>query len=225
MATPDDDDDPVVREIPVYLATELSDVLYLVQHPHFNVARADPDAGGLLGEPPLPTAARIRPLHGKLELGTAIDTTLDNPHYDADTPDRQRLTEHRSVSSEVVAQTHLAIGALRGGALHLTPVRRVLQMRASLAHVDAADAQEERDQEFIDDGSDIEDAANAAAKAASGPKDTVSSSDAVAAGAAATGYQKRESDRAKHARLTSWAHHNSAELSEAFLDLEASTAL
>jgi len=112
MASVDDDDDPVVREIPVYLSTELSDALYLIQHPHFNIARSDPASGGLHGEPPLPTSARIRPLHGKLELGTAIDTSLDNPHYDADTPDRQRLNEHRSVSSEVVAQAHLAVGKM-----------------------------------------------------------------------------------------------------------------
>jgi hypothetical protein len=117
--------------------------------------------------------------------------------------------------------------------MHLTPVRRVLQMRASLAHVDEADAREERDQEFIDDDSDSEMVtSNSAAKSARSnrpPKDatTTSSSEVpvagAGAGAAATGYQKRESDRAKHARLTSWAHHNAAELSESFLDLEVQT--
>lgn len=117
---------------------------------------------------------------------------------------------------------------MRSGAMHLTPVRRVLQMRASLAHVDEADAREERDQEFIDDDSDNDMVtSNSAAKSARSnrpPKDATTSSSSevptAGPGAAATGYQKRESDRAKHARLTSWAHYNAAELSEPFLDLE-----
>ena len=35
-------DDPVVREIPVFLSTELSEVLYLIQHPLFSTARGEP---------------------------------------------------------------------------------------------------------------------------------------------------------------------------------------
>ena len=63
-------DDPVVREIPVFLSTELSEVLYLIQHPLFSTAR---------GEPPVPSTARLRPLHGKLETSTVIPL---NEHFD-----------------------------------------------------------------------------------------------------------------------------------------------
>jgi hypothetical protein len=61
-----DEDDPVVREIPVLLNTELSDLLYLIQHPLFNNKRVDPanPAVSGLGEPPLPSSAKIRPRHG-----------------------------------------------------------------------------------------------------------------------------------------------------------------
>jgi hypothetical protein len=67
-----EDDDPVVREIPVMIATELSEVLYLIQHPLFNKKRVDADANSTdFGEPPLPASAKIRPRHG-IELQRVI---------------------------------------------------------------------------------------------------------------------------------------------------------
>ena len=51
---PRSDEDPVVREIPVYISTELASQLYLVQHPLFSTRRTSPDqrGSGLPGEPP-----------------------------------------------------------------------------------------------------------------------------------------------------------------------------
>lgn len=39
-----------------------------------------------------------------------------------------------------------------------------------------------------------------------------------------TGYQRRESDRAKSARLSSWSHQHSTEISEPFLNLSVQVA-
>ena len=43
-------------------------------------------------------------------------------------------------SEKVPPKTHYAIGVLRGGDLHLTPLKGVLQMRPSFAHIDENDA-------------------------------------------------------------------------------------
>lgn len=40
---------------------------------------------------------------------------------------------------------------MREGALHLTPVRRILQMRASLGHIDEFEEKELMEMETIDD--------------------------------------------------------------------------
>lgn len=39
-----------------------------------------------------------------------------------------------------------------------------------------------------------------------------------------SGYQKRESDRAKNARLTSWAHQHKSEMAENFVELQVHAA-
>jgi len=46
-----------------------------------------------------------------------------------------------------------------------------------------------------------------------------SSSSSTGVGPGATGYQKRESDRARAARLSSYAHQHEEEISEGFIDL------
>lgn len=145
-------DDPVVREIPVYLSIDLAAQLCLVQHP------TRP------GEPLDPWSARIRPKHGKLELGVPIpgarhfgveatdDLEEGFPHYDHAAPDRNRILEHRMNSSMMAAKAHYALGAMRDGHLHITSVRRIMQMRAGFGHVDRADT-EQKAHEF-----DLEDA-------------------------------------------------------------------
>ena len=173
----DSADDPVVREIPVYLSTELSDVLYLIQHPLFSSKRVSP--GQATGEPPVPATARLRPRHGKLELTTPLDRN-DYMHYDDAAPVRQRLSEHKAVSHEVKMQAHLAIGAMRAGALHLTPVRRVLQMRNTLDHVDAADEREVAEMETVDDDDDFIDDSEDPAAASRSKKDKSAASSSAA---------------------------------------------
>ena len=188
MASPDAD--PVVREIPVYLSTELASQLYLVQHPLFSTARSD-DAN-VLGKPPHPSSARIRPNHGKLELGIPIpgashfakdhteannseeedqgetgfgydsdsasedsrdmDVGLEEfeelgesfPHLNPFAKKKNRIAEHRLTSSVLAARTHYAMGAMRDGHLHITPVSRILQMRAGFEHVDKDDERRQR---------------------------------------------------------------------------------
>uniref|UniRef100_A0A7S2WQ83 DNA-directed RNA polymerase III subunit RPC5 n=1 Tax=Rhizochromulina marina TaxID=1034831 RepID=A0A7S2WQ83_9STRA len=206
-----DEVDEVVREIPVYLSTELSDSLHVVQYPLFSIHRAGPDAAPM--EPPLPSNARIRARHSKLELGVNIgDQHVPGgvDHYDE--PDeeelfsRQQIKEHRYVSSRVPHQTHYAIGAMRDGALHLTPVHRILQMRPSLAHIDQAD---EADQDqFVDE--DGMDQARSASAAGAKKKDVKPTQQA---------YRKRETQRAMNARLNSWTHLHTQELLDPFVDL------
>jgi len=207
-------DDPVVREIPVFLSTELSEVLYLIQHPLFSTAR---------GEPPVPSTARLRPLHGKLETSTVIPL---NEHFDQQADERQAITEHRFVSTEVTPQTHLCLGAMRDGALHLCPVRRVLQMRPSLQHINAFEDREKNEMRTIyDDDDDEEDEeAKKSKRSAKAKAEADAKQEKKNSSITGLGYQKRESEQARARRLGSWAHQHSAELSEPFVDLVPGSA-
>lgn len=74
-----------------------------------------------------------------------------HPHYDESAAEKQLIKHHKLESSEVPMSTHFAVGAMRGGALHLVPLRRIQQLRPSFAHVDAFDEKELAEQELIDD--------------------------------------------------------------------------
>jgi hypothetical protein len=166
-----------------------------------------------------------------------------HPHFDESAADRQLIKHHKLESSEVPMSTHFAVGAMRGGALHLAPVRRIQQLRPSFAHVDAYDEKEQAEQETLDDdlevragrGREVGRAGRGRVNAGRALSDQRRSAPSVAQGAPAkaktgekkegpaevksSGYQRRESERAKTARLSSWSHQHSTEISEPFLNL------
>jgi len=106
------DDPPPHTNTPLFAACACR--LYLIQHPLFSTRRVVSGSGPAgprnLGEPPLPSGARIRPLHGKLELATTIlGEGYEDEHYDFEAPERQRLVEHVTSSYEVgPLRAHLA---------------------------------------------------------------------------------------------------------------------
>eukprot|EP00613_Pedinella_sp_CCMP2098_P060798 CAMPEP_0171984976 /NCGR_PEP_ID=MMETSP0993-20121228/274106_1 /TAXON_ID=483369 /ORGANISM="non described non described, Strain CCMP2098" /LENGTH=1046 /DNA_ID=CAMNT_0012637817 /DNA_START=144 /DNA_END=3282 /DNA_ORIENTATION=+ len=186
-----------------------------------------------LGEPPLPASAKIRPRHGKLELTTSMVTGYgDDPHFDNECSDRQRIADHVFASSEVKMQAHFVCGAMRGGALHLTPVRRVLQVRPSFHHVDRADDKEAQmealgAQNYRDEADDMDDDGGGDGGGGGAAAAGKAKSKAAAAGkpppppaSSSAGFARRESEHAKAARLKSWAYQQSSELSEAFVTLD-----
>lgn len=91
--------------------------------------------------PAAPKHARIKPNNQILQLDYEVDQRGD--HYDRDAEDYLKQKLQRLQSSSVPALTNYAVGVFRQGQLHLTPVKGVMQMRPSLAHIDAAVDEEE----------------------------------------------------------------------------------
>ncbi|KAH7949818.1 hypothetical protein HPB49_015643 [Dermacentor silvarum] len=146
-----DDDDEVVQELDVYISKALADNLYLLQYPHRPVGRSYNEDQCV--------AARVKPKQHKVELEFALNT--HDPSYDrlrgeqfaanadgsgdrsADQKpvfkstmmDRQLLTSTKSTSSA----ENYAVGILRPGELHLSPLSAIVQMMPSFPHLDQSD--------------------------------------------------------------------------------------
>jgi len=145
-----DDDDPVVDEIPVYLSKSLQ--CYLFQYP------VRPES--LSYDRSLVTKARFRPKNQQVQLEMRLDTNSDN--YDrgkgeqfalntdgcnaASSSDRyfksNIMDKQTLMGSSVVSEGgggRYAVGRLQGKELHLTEVQGVLQLRPSLGYMDKSD--------------------------------------------------------------------------------------
>ncbi|ETI38106.1 hypothetical protein F441_15937 [Phytophthora nicotianae CJ01A1] len=130
------DDDPVVREIPVHLADELRQNLYMVQFPLRPTYRPMPEP---------PRRARIKPNNQLMQLDFPVDQRSE--HFDQDAEDYLKQKHLRLQSSSVPALSNYVVGVFRQGQLHLTPLSAVMQMRPSLSHIDDAANEEEEDME------------------------------------------------------------------------------
>jgi DNA-directed RNA polymerase III subunit RPC5 len=186
MMMDDEENDEIVREIDVYLAPALSQQIYLLQYPLHTSA------------PPAPTAARIKPRHGTIELDHPIPTDIE----------RQGLfgMKDRTFQSHTIpVKTHMCLGKLEmdasgGGGksrLHLVPLIHVNQMRPVFRHVDDTTQPSTSAQD--------EEAAAAASKEAE-RKPLL--------------FQRKESERAAMARKSSYAYKRSSEESESWQDLQ-----
>lgn len=129
-----DDDDPVVREIPVHLADELRNNLYLVQFPLRPTYRPMPEP---------PRRARVKPKNQLMQLDFPVDQRSE--HFDQDAEDYIKQKTLRLQSSCVPALSNYAVGVFRQGQLHLTPLSSIMQMRPSLSYIDDAINEEEID--------------------------------------------------------------------------------
>ncbi|XP_012944474.1 DNA-directed RNA polymerase III subunit RPC5 [Aplysia californica] len=148
----DSDEDPVVKEVDVFLSKSLSDNLYLMQYPlrPRNVGYDQFDH----------LAARVKPQQKKVELVLSLDTRSKNyssskgeqiaVNVDGSLPpdSAERYFSGSKMNKMVVSCPPMtdsftgcqyAMGLLRDGELHLTPVSAVVQMRPSLDYLDTAD--------------------------------------------------------------------------------------
>ncbi|XP_006872006.1 PREDICTED: DNA-directed RNA polymerase III subunit RPC5 isoform X2 [Chrysochloris asiatica] len=157
-----EEDDPVVQEIDVYLAKSLAEKLYLFQYPVRPASMPYNDIPHL--------SAKIKPKQQKVELEMAIDTL--NPNYcrskgeqialnvdgtctdESSTYSSKLMDKQTFCSSQTTSNTARYAAALyRKGELHLTPLHGILQLRPSFSYLDKADAKH-REREAANEAGD-----------------------------------------------------------------------
>ncbi|XP_007951371.1 DNA-directed RNA polymerase III subunit RPC5 [Orycteropus afer afer] len=157
-----EEDDPVVQEIDVYLAKSLAEKLYLFQYPVRPASMTYDDIPHL--------SAKIKPKQQKVELELAIDTL--NPNYcrskgeqialnvdgtctdETSTYSSKLMDKQTFCSSQTTSNTCRYAAALyRKGELHLTPLHGILQLRPSFSYLDKADAKH-REREAANEAGD-----------------------------------------------------------------------
>ena len=81
-----------------------------------------------------------------------MELPLDNnkQNFDAESAPNLRIERRVLTSTETPVHDGYCIAVMRDGALHITPVNTVFQMRPSLAHLDAAD-ERRKEQEKVTD--------------------------------------------------------------------------
>jgi DNA-directed RNA polymerase III subunit RPC5 len=120
----DDNDDPIVREIDVYLSPEMVKQLYLLQYP-------------LQHEEIAPTmAARMKPRHGLLEIDHPLPNAIERDG-------RFDISQRTYQSQTIPVTTHMCLGKMKtdennNSSLHLVPLNHIIQMRPNFKHVDDA---------------------------------------------------------------------------------------
>ncbi|TYZ63128.1 hypothetical protein PybrP1_008211 [[Pythium] brassicae (nom. inval.)] len=185
----DDHDDPIVAEIPVHLADELRHNIFLAQFPLRPAYRPMPTA---------PRAARVKPANKLLQLDYDVDQRSE--HFDRDAEDYLKQRVLRLQSSNVPALTNYAVGVVRQGQLHLTPVTAVLQMRPSLAHIDDAVDDDEEDDDDVDMA-----AAAASTGASAAHQELKDAADSAELKEVQFQFKKKQSERAISAIQSSYA--------------------
>ncbi|XP_036997091.2 DNA-directed RNA polymerase III subunit RPC5 [Artibeus jamaicensis] len=162
-----EEDDPVIQEIDVYLAKSLAEKLYLFQYPVRPASMTYDDIPHL--------SAKIKPKQQKVELEMAIDTL--NPNYcrskgeqialnvdgacadETSTYSSKLMDKQTFCSSQTTSNTSRYAAALyRQGELHLTPLHGILQLRPSFSYLDKADAKH-REREAANEGDSSQDEA------------------------------------------------------------------
>jgi hypothetical protein len=222
----DSDDDPVVRELDVYLSPEFSGQMYLLQYPlvlqHHPDTRInnddDDDDDDWLQQPPL--RARIKSRHNLFTEDHAIPTHAVGGGHGGYAGMPQRTFESQTIPID----THLCIGKIgksetddHAPIIHLVPLTHIYHMRPSFRHVDDTDHQGSPHNFHATDMMN-EDHPNEAEEDAE--EDYHPGAAAALAKKSPVLFQRKESERAVLARQSSYAFKKSSEDAEPWQDLE-----
>eukprot|EP00095_Tigriopus_kingsejongensis_P006678 maker-scaffold25_size650667-snap-gene-0.17 protein:Tk06678 transcript:maker-scaffold25_size650667-snap-gene-0.17-mRNA-1 annotation:"dna-directed rna polymerase iii subunit rpc5" len=171
-AEEDADNDPIVHEIPVFLAKSLAEQLYLFQYP-VRPAHMSYDTTTVLH-------SKVRPMQKQVEIAMALDSKSNN--YDESKGEQiamnvdgtlaQRETEDLMFPSGVMDKQILsstkavkdasryAVGILGGNELHITPLQGILHLRPNLDYLDKSDKTAKAEGRTLDDPDDPQDPQN-----------------------------------------------------------------
>ncbi|KAL6423967.1 hypothetical protein ACFW04_009717 [Cataglyphis niger] len=150
MNTTEMDNDPVVKEIPVFLSKTLADKLYIVQYPSYMMI------DGYANSTILKTS--IKPKNKKLHMEFAIDSQNENSYdpsmgkklaliVDSKSKKDDEKVFNSGVMDKIVftsEQTmsdcsNLAIGVFQDDELHITPLNGMLHMKLQCDNLDESD--------------------------------------------------------------------------------------
>ena len=143
-------EDQVVKEVDVYLSKQLVQNLYLLQFPVRPAHLPYDDVPHL--------SARVKPQQAKVEVELAVNTSSpnycgskgeqiainvdgpnpeeENAYFSTNMMDKQLLT---SMPAGVSSERYVA-GIYKGGELHLTPLKAIVQLRPSFSYLDKVDS-------------------------------------------------------------------------------------
>lgn len=189
----EDDDDPIVRTIDVFISPALSNTLHLLQFPIHPAAAASNSLH-------TPSEARYRPKHNMLELDYPVPASAQAGTQQL--PDKMCLSQRTFASNAVAPVTHMALGKLNraGTRLNVVPLQRhVLQMRPSFRHL--------HDAEDDEPGTTAELDARAEHGKAGGRQRPIM-------------YQKKETERSAAAKRSSYAYQRADEEAEEWVELD-----
>ncbi|KAJ3196426.1 DNA-directed RNA polymerase III subunit RPC5 [Entophlyctis luteolus] len=151
-----DDEDPVVQEIPVFLAATLAQQLVLVQHPATKHPQPLADASALRVkvkalrfevDVPIDKTSKNYSEDAAERLGRGLDNAEIRTAYDKQPQQNSssgssampRLLDKITLQSSLVPESpgsRYLIGALRDDEFHLTPVCATVQLRPALKYLD-----------------------------------------------------------------------------------------
>ncbi|KAJ2327299.1 hypothetical protein GGI00_004499 [Coemansia sp. RSA 2681] len=156
-------DEEIVAEIPIYLTYRIAKNLHLLQYPQKN-SQAKP--GELR-----PSVSRYKPVHGQIEMDIPLDVTsaMYNKERGRDLgvglSDNGRILDIQTlVSVDIPKSSNYMAGVFREGAIHMTPIEKITQLRPSLKYLDRVAEKELAASKLDDDDDDDDDKQNVKAQ-------------------------------------------------------------
>ncbi|KAI4472636.1 hypothetical protein M0802_005662 [Mischocyttarus mexicanus] len=166
----DNDDDPVVQEIPIFLSKTLENQLFIFQYPTRTVEQGYDDA--------IIVNSSIKPENTEVRLEIAYDTCSinydqmkgrqiainadgnsksdqenDTKIFDSDLMDKIVLHSSRTLPDT----TNYAACVYQDGELHITPIKSIVQLRPTFNYLDKSDKRAREEIKIADEDTEEED--------------------------------------------------------------------
>lgn len=172
----DDEEDPIVEEIPVFLSKNLQDNLYLFQYPtkteipnHDDAVVVNCCVKPFTQEVKVDFGLNIESKHfdrfkgeqfavaadGKNTYGAVPPKGAERPTYKRGIMDKQAFTSTRSLTDI----SKYVVGIYMDKEVHLSPLASIVQLRPSLSHFDKEDKRRKAEQKAQNDDVDDEEVA------------------------------------------------------------------
>lgn len=137
------ENDEVVGTMPVFLSQDLANSLYLLQYPLRPLDRPYSNDLGQL------SSVKVKPNQKKIEVEYALNT--NNRNYDSEgniiETTQPAIKKFKFSSKLVPPKTNYAVGVVREGQLHLTPIHAVCRMLPDLDYINQAMQQDAEPQQ------------------------------------------------------------------------------